>query len=156
MFPFLFGKTFTADAMRPLPSFLLLCASYGGTAIEYGRWRLRLSGWANASAEKVEQDPEDLAPRSVPMGLLGWQSRIWALCDASTCKLRNDSTAGPQNGGATGLSETGLPLPEAPHASPTSTLRPRPQSRMGNGWSRGPLLYMAHTKQLNAKGLGKG
>ena len=36
MFPFLFGKTFTADAMRPLPSFLLLCASYGGTAIEYG------------------------------------------------------------------------------------------------------------------------
>ena len=22
--------------MRPLPSFLLLCASYGGTAIEYG------------------------------------------------------------------------------------------------------------------------
>ena len=36
MFPFLFGKTYTADAMRPLPSFLLLCASYGGTAIEYG------------------------------------------------------------------------------------------------------------------------
>ena len=30
------GKTYTANAMRPLPSFLLLCASYGGTAIEYG------------------------------------------------------------------------------------------------------------------------
>ena len=39
MFPFLFGKTFTCTAehaMRPLPSFLLLCASYGGTAIDYG------------------------------------------------------------------------------------------------------------------------
>jgi len=32
-----FGSNlYTADAMRPLPSFLLLCASYGGTAIEYG------------------------------------------------------------------------------------------------------------------------
>ena len=28
-----FGKTYTANAMRPLPSFLLLCASYGVTAI---------------------------------------------------------------------------------------------------------------------------
>ena len=27
------GKTYTANAMRPLPSFLLLCASYGVTAI---------------------------------------------------------------------------------------------------------------------------
>ena len=30
------AKLVTANAMRPLPSFLLLCASYGGTAIEYG------------------------------------------------------------------------------------------------------------------------
>ena len=27
------GKTYTAKAMRPLPGFLLLCASYGVTAI---------------------------------------------------------------------------------------------------------------------------
>ena len=27
------GKTYTANAMRPLPGFLLLCASYGVTAI---------------------------------------------------------------------------------------------------------------------------
>ena len=32
------GKTYTAlsDAMRTLPSLLLLCGGYGGTAIEYG------------------------------------------------------------------------------------------------------------------------
>ena len=32
----------------------------------------------DASAEKVEQD------LASPMGLLGWQGRIWVLCDAST------------------------------------------------------------------------
>ena len=30
------GKTYTANAMRPLPGFLLLCASYGVTAIVHG------------------------------------------------------------------------------------------------------------------------
>ena len=65
-------------------------------------------------------------PRSVPMGLLGWQSRIWALCDASTCKLRRTTfkfqPRAPQNGGATGLSETGLHL----YLRPPTPARPLP------------------------------